>query len=123
MFDIGIGEIIIIAVIGLLVFGPERLPKAAADGAKWLRQIRSMASGARQDLADSAGVDLSDAVDTVKELRDLHPKRLAASLLEDPDDEQSPSGPPRSKADGTSAPPPSTPTNDAGRPAYDPDAT
>lgn len=123
MFDIGIGEIIIIAVIGLLVFGPERLPKAAADGAKWLRQIRSMASGARQDLADSAGVDLSDAVDTVKELRDLHPKRLAASLLEDPDDEQPQRATPQAKGDGPSAPPPSTPTDDTGRPAYDPDAT
>ena len=31
MFDIGIGEIAILAVIGLLVFGPEKLPKAAAD--------------------------------------------------------------------------------------------
>ena len=43
MFDIGIGEIIILAVVGLLVFGPERLPRAAADAAKWLKQIRKMA--------------------------------------------------------------------------------
>lgn len=122
MFDIGLGEILIIAVIGLLVFGPERLPKAAADGARWLRQIRGMASGARQDLADSAGVDLSDAVDTVKELRDLHPKRLAASLFEDSDDaEPSKKAAPPAKADGSSAP---SGTSDAGgRPAYDPDAT
>ena len=28
MFDIGIGEIIILGVVGLLVFGPERLPRA-----------------------------------------------------------------------------------------------
>lgn len=118
MFDIGLGEIIIIAVIGLLVFGPERLPKAAADGAKWLRQIRSMASGARQDLADSAGVDLSDAVDTVKELRDLHPKRLAASLFEDQDDEKPRQAPPKATTDGA------TTGSDADpRPAYDPDAT
>ena len=31
MFDIGIGELVALAVIGLLIFGPERLPKAAAD--------------------------------------------------------------------------------------------
>ena len=30
MFDIGIGELVALAVIGLLIFGPERLPKAAA---------------------------------------------------------------------------------------------
>jgi len=107
MFDIGLGEILVIGVIGLLVFGPERLPRAAADAAKWLRQLRGMASGARQDLADSAGLDLTDAVDTVKELRDLHPRRLASSLLEEPD----------SKPSTSATPPP------ANRPAYDPDAT
>lgn len=111
MFDIGIGEIIVIAVIGLLVFGPERLPRAAADAAKWLRQIRGMASGAKQDLADSAGIDLSEAVDTVKELRDLHPKRLAASLLDDRnDDAGAPSKRPTEEKAGE-------------RPAFDPDAT
>jgi len=94
------------------VFGPERLPRAAADAAKWLRQIRGMASGARQDLADSAGLDLNDAMDSVKELRDFHPRRLAASLLEEPDDETA-RLPTTSKADDA----------DKGRPAFDPDAT
>jgi sec-independent protein translocase protein TatB len=119
MFDIGFGEIIIIAVIGLLVFGPDRLPKAAADGAKWLRQIRGMASGARQDLADSAGVDLSDAVDTVKELRDLHPKRLAASLLDDSNEDGAKK---QSSAPAKDSGGPASPDTSAG-PAFDPDAT
>ncbi|MCX6422607.1 MAG: twin-arginine translocase TatA/TatE family subunit [Actinobacteria bacterium] len=34
MFDIGIGEIIVLAILGLVVFGPERLPKAAADAGR-----------------------------------------------------------------------------------------
>ena len=34
MFDIGIGELVALAVIGLLIFGPERLPKAAADAGR-----------------------------------------------------------------------------------------
>jgi sec-independent protein translocase protein TatB len=112
MFDIGIGEIIVIGVIGLLVFGPEKLPRAAADATKWLRQIRGMATGARKELADSAGLDLADAVDSVKELRDLHPRRLAASLLEDSDDDAPPSRRSASPEPGGSA-----------RPTYDPDAT
>jgi sec-independent protein translocase protein TatB len=106
MFDIGIGEIVIVAIIGLLVFGPERLPRAAADAAKWLKQIRAMASGARQDLADSAGIDLSETVDTVKSLQEFHPRRLAANLLKDDSD----------------ATPPSAATPPANRPAFDPDA-
>jgi len=81
VFDIGIGEILMLGVIGLLIFGPDRLPKAAADGARFLKQIRTMASSAKQDLADSAGLDLSEAVDTVKGLADLHPKRLASSIM------------------------------------------
>jgi len=83
MFDIGIGEILVLAVVGLLVFGPDRLPKAAADAGRWLRQIKVMAANAKSDLADSAGVDLSDTIGTVKELRDLHPKRWAAGILDD----------------------------------------
>lgn len=103
MFDIGIGEIMIVAIIGLLVFGPERLPRAAADAAKWLKQIRMMATGARKDLADSAGIDLGD---TVKSLQEFHPRRLAASFLSDDQ--------PEAKKDGRPS---------SSRPAFDPDAT
>ena len=83
MFDIGIGEIIVLAILGLVVFGPERLPKAAADAGRLVRQLRGMASGARKDLADSAGVDLSDAKDALRDIADLHPRRIVSSLMND----------------------------------------
>lgn len=38
---IGIGEIILILIIGFLVVGPEDLPKVARTLAKWLKKIRS----------------------------------------------------------------------------------
>ncbi len=118
MFDIGIGEIVVIALIALLVFGPDRLPRAAADAAKWLGQIRQMASGARKDLVDSAGIDLSDAVDTVKSLQEFHPRRLAAGLLDgstDPGTESTPTAPKPTAADAGDPP--------QARPSYDPDTT
>ena len=90
MFDIGIGELVALAAIGLLIFGPERLPKAAADAGRWVRQIRQMATSARQELSESAGVDFSGAMDEFREFRDLHPKRLASGLFDD-DDETTPS--------------------------------
>ena len=108
MFDIGIGEIIVIAVVGLLVFGPEKLPRAAADAGRMLKQVRQMAATARQDLADSAGVDLTETIDTVKSLGDLHPRRLAASVFTD---EPQTSGKPTSTKDATATA------------AFDPDAT
>ena len=83
MFDIGIGELVALAVIGLLIFGPERLPKAAADAGRWVRQIREMALSARKEIVDSAGVDLEDSVNSVKSLSELHPKRLVSGLLDD----------------------------------------
>lgn len=86
MFDIGIGELLALAVIGLLIFGPERLPKAAADAGRWARQIREMATSARKELSDSAGLDLSETMDGLRDLRDLHPKRLASGIFEDDDD-------------------------------------
>ena len=40
MFDIGFAELIIIAVVGLLVIGPERLPGAIRTGSAWLNRFR-----------------------------------------------------------------------------------
>ena len=113
MFDIGIGELLALAAIGLLVFGPERLPKAAADAGRWIRQIREMASSARKEIADSAGVDMSDTMNTFREFRDLHPKRFASGLLDDDDAPPSSSGPSEQKSNGQTT---SKPTQ-----SFDPD--
>jgi sec-independent protein translocase protein TatB len=110
MFDIGIGEIVVLAIVGLLVFGPDRLPRAAADAGRWIRTIREMAAGARKDLADSAGIDLTGTIDSVKELRDLHPRRLAAEFLSDDAPAAKPAAKPASTSDGSA------------RPTFDPDA-
>ena len=115
MFDIGIGELLALAVIGLIVFGPDRLPKAAADAAKWARQIRQMATSARKEIVDSAGIDLDGTMGGLKELRDLHPRRLAAGIFED-EPETTPGGStsPRQSSNQPSNQP-------ANQPAFDPD--
>ena len=40
MFDIGFLELVIIAIVGLLVMGPERLPGAIRTGSAWLGRIK-----------------------------------------------------------------------------------
>ena len=40
MFDIGFAELLAIAVVGLLVIGPERLPGAIRTGSLWLNRIK-----------------------------------------------------------------------------------
>lgn len=109
MFDIGIGELLALAVIGLLIFGPERLPKAAADAGRWARQIREMATSARKELSDSAGLDLSETMDGLRDLRDLHPKRLAAGMFDD------------EPAAGTDKPAPGS--NSSTKQTFDPDVS
>jgi sec-independent protein translocase protein TatB len=59
MFDIGVLELGVIAVVGLLVFGPDRLPAVAREAGAWLRQIRQVLARARQEVTDTIGVDLA----------------------------------------------------------------
>ena len=56
MFDIGFSELFVIAIVALLVLGPERLPKAARFVGLWLRRARaqwySVKSELENELAD-----------------------------------------------------------------------
>jgi sec-independent protein translocase protein TatB len=82
--DIGFGEIIMIVVVALLVFGPDRLPKVAADAARTLRQVRQMAASARKDLVDAAGIEQDEELSqAVRDLRDLDPRRAMDGVLTD----------------------------------------
>ena len=83
MFDINVWEIIAIAVLALLIFGPEKLPGLAADAARLLREVRKMATGARQDLKDSLGPELGDM-----NLSDLDPRSFVKRNLFDPIDDE-----------------------------------
>lgn len=78
-FDIGLGELIGIAVVALIVLGPEKLPRYAADAAKMLRTVRKMASDARAEVTKELGPELSA-------LGDLNPRSLVRKHLLEPVD-------------------------------------
>jgi len=82
VFNIGFGEVLLIAVLGLLVFGPDKLPDAVRRGSRALRQVRQMAAETRRQVSDAAGLDDAETARVVSDLRDLHPKRIAASVLD-----------------------------------------
>lgn len=50
MFDIGFSELLLVAVISLLVLGPERLPGAVRTASTWLRSIRRSFNEVRDEL-------------------------------------------------------------------------
>jgi sec-independent protein translocase protein TatB len=78
--NIGGWELIVIVLVGLFIFGPERLPKAINDGLRMLRTLRQMARNATSDLSRELGTQV--------ELEDLHPKTFLRKHLLSEEDEQ-----------------------------------
>ena len=86
MFGIGWPELLVIMAIGLIVVGPERLPKYAEDAARLLRQLRRLAEDASVDLKAELGPEMADL--NLSDLRDMHPRRMVQKyLFEDIDDD------------------------------------
>jgi sec-independent protein translocase protein TatB len=50
MFDVGFWEVIFIAVIALLVVGPERLPRIARTTGLWVGKMRGFVSSVKADI-------------------------------------------------------------------------
>ncbi|HEY5633979.1 MAG TPA: Sec-independent protein translocase protein TatB [Burkholderiaceae bacterium] len=50
MFDFGFSEMVVIAVIGLVVLGPERLPKVAKQAGQWLGKLQRYVSDVKSDI-------------------------------------------------------------------------
>jgi sec-independent protein translocase protein TatB len=61
MFGLSFGELVIIAILALILLGPDKLPDAAKTLAKGLKELRR----ASEDLKDQIGTELG-AVDDVK---------------------------------------------------------
>ncbi len=87
MFNgVGWGEVAVLLLIGLFVFGPERLPKVARDAGQMLRQFRQMAAGMREELRSELGPEIADL-----DLTTLHPKTFVRKHLFDDEDPLLPS--------------------------------
>jgi Tat protein translocase TatB subunit len=54
MFEVGFSELLLICVIALLVLGPQKLPKLAAQVGRWMGRARSMARQFREQLEEEA---------------------------------------------------------------------
>ena len=123
MFDVGPLEILVLLIVGLLVFGPDRLPEMARQAGSWLRDLRRMVANARRDLSDGLGVDETD----LRKLQNINPKSyvrrnvldgLDLDLGLDDDDK-----PPRRSGGRTTGPGRERVTKAPVDTPYDPDAT
>ncbi|BBA32462.1 Sec-independent protein translocase protein TatB [Methylocaldum marinum] len=50
MFEIGFWEMVLVGAVGLLVLGPERLPRVARETAQWVRKTKSVMGSLRRTL-------------------------------------------------------------------------
>ena len=82
--NIGWGEIMIIAVVALFIFGPERLPHVAKDAADGLKKARRALTGVREQVNESLGDDFAQLRDL--DLRQYHPKTFIRNQLLADDD-------------------------------------
>jgi len=57
MFDIGFPELVLIAIVGLLVIGPERLPEALRTLGLWLGRLRRSFTAAKAEIEKEIGMD------------------------------------------------------------------
>ena len=78
MFGVGLPELAVIALVAVIVFGPDRLPDYARQAGRMVRQLRKFAESAQQDLRDELGPEYADL-----KLTDLDPRvAIRKHLLE-----------------------------------------
>ena len=108
MMGIGFAEFLMIGVVALVVFGPDRLPEFARQAGRMVRQVRTLSRQARDDLRAELGPEYADF-----ELTDLDPRRaIRKHILEAWDEDED--GPER---------PRERPLAAGEAPPYDSDAT
>lgn len=76
MFDLSITKLLVLAVIALVVFGPNELPRVAAKAGQALRDLRRIAEGAKADLKEGLGPEFADF-----DIDDLNPRRFVQKHL------------------------------------------
>ena len=111
--NLGWGEIVVLLVLALFVFGPERLPTIASEAGRSLRKVRRYVKGMTDDLKTELGPELGDV-----DLASLNPRTFVAKhLLTDDDDEDDEPAPRRRRR------PTTTPLAAGEAAPWDPDTT
>ena len=89
MLGVGLPELMVIMVVAVVVFGPERLPEFARQAGRFVRQMRNLAQSAQTQLREELGPEYADL-----ELRDLDPRQIVrrhiAEAMEDDDEDDEP---------------------------------
>ena len=108
MLGMGWPEVMLITIVAVFVFGPDKLPHLARQAGGFLRTARQMMNNARSDLADELGEDFRDL-----SLKDLDPREMVRRNVIDAMNEPAPEELPAGRR----------PLRYGERPPYDPEST
>jgi sec-independent protein translocase protein TatB len=84
-FDFGAGEIVGLAVLAMVLVGPDKLPQFAVQAAKFVKKVRGLATTATNELKDNLGPGFEDLKPA-----DLNPKTFMKKQIESVLDEGQP---------------------------------
>jgi sec-independent protein translocase protein TatB len=87
-------EFLLLLIIGLLVIGPRRLPEYTQKLANIVKEVRRMASGAREQIKEEVGIDIDDVDWRKYDPRQYDPRRIIKEALLDDDTKPVSSGAP-----------------------------
>ena len=76
MFNIDASELILLLVLGVVMFGPEKLPLFARKAARVFVAVRNIANNAQTQLREELGPEYSDL-----KIEDLNPKKFVAKHM------------------------------------------
>ena len=84
MFDIGFWELMMIAVVALVVIGPERLPGVARSAGKWVGRLRRFITDVKADIdKEIRAEEIRKAIDNNADLSEI--KRIMNEPIMDTD--------------------------------------
>ncbi|MCU1434030.1 MAG: Sec-independent protein translocase TatB [Pseudarthrobacter sp.] len=98
MFGINGPEFFLLLIIGILVIGPQRLPEYTQKLANLVKEVRRMASGAREQIKEEVGIDIDDVDWKKYDPRQYDPRRIIKEALLDDDTKPVSSGAPAAVA-------------------------
>jgi len=91
-------EFLLLLIIGLLVIGPSRLPEYTQKLANIVKEVRRMASGAREQIKEEVGIDIDDVDWKKYDPRQYDPRRIIKEALLDDDTKPVSAGAPAAAA-------------------------
>jgi len=68
MLDIGFSEFLVVVILAVLVLGPDKLPEAMKDFAKFIKKIKKMWNDATSDITRE--LELEEMKEEVKKYKD-----------------------------------------------------